>query len=225
MSVPARILVKICGLTSPTMIADAASAGADAIGLVLAPSPRRVTPERAGELLATVPPGIERVAVFAEPGEGELEAIRDLPFDGLQASAGWQGASALPNGWFFLPVLHDGEDLEERARAIAGEQEVPARPSLRGMFLVDGPRGGGKGIPVDLDRAARAARYGRASLAGGLRPETVAEAIRRVRPAAVDVSSGVESAPGVKDPVLVARFVAAAREAERRALQETEERE
>ena len=66
-------------------------------------------------------------------------------------------------------------------------------------------------MPADLERAARAARIGRAVLAGGLSPETVGAALRRVRPAAVDVSSGVESEPGLKDPARVRRFIAAVR--------------
>ncbi len=70
------------------------------------------------------------------------------------------------------------------------------------------------GIPVDLDRAARIARRRQTVLAGGLRPETVAEAIRRVHPMAVDVSSGVESSPGIKDPERVSRFIAAVRAVE-----------
>ncbi|MEW6072409.1 MAG: N-(5'-phosphoribosyl)anthranilate isomerase [Planctomycetota bacterium] len=222
-----RVLVKICGLTRPDQIAAAVAAGADAIGLVLAASPRQVTPEGARALLAAVPAGVERIAVFRAPRSAELARIAALPFDGLQADAEWAGVRELPAGWFFLPVLRDGVDLEARARILA-PAGVPlaaglpdprdgASDSFRGTFLVDGPAGGGQGIPVDIVRAARAARCGRLVLAGGLRPETVADAVRRVRPAAVDVSSGVETAPGIKDPARMADFVAAVRAADLRA--------
>ena len=214
-----RTLVKICGLTSVDMVAHAVAAGADAIGLVLAASPRQVTPVAAAKLLAAVPPGIERIAVFRKPDAATLHAIAPLPFDGLQADAEWEEEATLPVGWFFLPVLTDGDDLEQRAHALVarGRCAAAAAPAtLRGAFLVDGPRGGGRGIPADLDRAARAARLGPAILAGGLRPDTVAAAVRCVRPFAVDVSSGVDAAPGRKDPALVTSFLAAVRAADAR---------
>jgi len=208
-----RTLAKICGLTSAAAVRAACAAGAAAIGRVLAPSPRRVSPARARALLDAVPRGVERLAVYRVPSAEDLAAISDLPFDGVQADARWDGADRLPDGWFFLPVLADGDDLEERAQELANTRagEVRGEGSLRGAFLIDGPTGGGRGVPADLDRAASAARHGRAVLAGGLRPETVGEALRRVRPAAVDVSSGVESEPGIKDPARVRRFLAAVR--------------
>lgn len=209
-----RILTKICGLTTTSRVRAACAAGADAIGLVFAPSPRRVSPVRARDLLAAVPVGVEKIAVFREPSREDLAAIASLPFDGVQANASWDGTDRLPDGWFFLPALADGEDLEERARELVARHDFGGDErggSLRGTFLIDGPAGGGRGVPADLERAARAARIGRAVLAGGLSPETVGAALRRVRPAAVDVSSGVESEPGLKDPARVRRFIAAVR--------------
>jgi phosphoribosylanthranilate isomerase len=202
--------IKICGLSSPETVAAAVSAGATAVGLVFAPgSPRQIDPSLAADLLAAVPPGVEGIAVFRRPIPAQVDAIRHLPLRGLQAEAGWSGAD-LPSGWYFLPAYRNLPGL----LAQLAEVGLPAAEGgLGGAFLLDGPGGGGAGVLGDLDRAARAARVGRMVLAGGLNPGNVAEAIFAVRPFGVDVSSGVESAPGVKDPVRIEAFVSAAREA------------
>jgi len=194
--------IKICGLSTPETVEAAVRAGADAVGLVFAPgSPRRIDPGRAAALLDAVPPAVRRLAVFRQPTSAQLEAIRDLPLHGVQADAAWGGAG-LPPGWTFLPAYRNGPGLLAQLSQVAWP-----------MFLLDGPRGGGAGVLGDLERAARAARLGRMILAGGLTPENVAEAIRAVRPFGVDVSSGVEVGPGVKDPARIRAFVSAARDA------------
>lgn len=200
-------VVKICGLTTPRDVETAVRAGATAVGLVFATSPRRVDPVLAAELLAAAR-GVQRVAVFRVPTESELAAIAHLPFDAVQADGGWSGA--LPVGWFPIPAWRNTpEDLD----ALRTRTWTTWQGSLDGAFLLDGPRGGGLGERGDLSRAVEAARLGPCVLAGGLDADNVAEAVAAVRPVGVDVSSGVESAPGVKDPARIEAFVAAARAA------------
>lgn len=205
-------VVKICGLTSEQAVDDAVAAGATAIGLVLCPSPRQVDAETAERLLSRVPRGVQRVAVFRHPDAEGLATFQGLPFDGIQALASW-GAWQVPEGRFLLRAFPDGEDLEVRVRAAGYDGSYIPQDGLRGTFLVDGPGTGGLGVPASVERALAASRLGPMVLAGGLSPETVGAAIRRIRPVGVDVSSGVEAAPGVKDAARVRAFVRAAREA------------
>lgn len=199
--------VKICGLCDEAGLEAACAAGADAVGFVLAPSPRRVSLGEARALLRLVPPGIERVAVFARATRAELVAALELDFDALQAE--------LDSDWpplgerFALPVLRDGPDL--LARALALELVQPRPGSLRGALVLDGPTGGGQGVPVEAARARRLAVLRPLVLAGGLTPASVAARVHAVRPFAVDVSSGVERLRGQKDPARVLAFVRAVR--------------
>ncbi len=213
------MLVKICGLNTEEAVDAAIEAGADALGFVLAPSPRQISLARAQELLARVPQGIARVAVFGRVRAAEVAPALAFEFHFVQAEVEGSSLPTLPERVGFLPVFCDGPYLEERlarylerAGTPSSEANVPSR-SLRDAFVVDGPRGGGRGIPAALERAARAARLGPLVLAGGLTPENVAARVHAVRPHAVDTSSGVESAPGVKDPARIQAFVRAARTA------------
>jgi len=205
-----NVRIKICGLRDEAGLEAACAAGADAVGFVLAPSPRRVTLREVRALLRLVPTRIERVAVFARATRAELAAALDLELDALQAELGsdWP---PLPPERFALPVLRDGEDLESRARALAREAHEQGPDSLRGALVLDGPLGGGQGVLVDEVRARRVAALRPVVLAGGLTPANVAARIRAVRPCAVDVSSGVERTRGEKDPALVQAFVRAVR--------------
>ena len=206
-----RVLVKLCGLNSAAAVEAALAAGADALGFVLAPSPRRVTLDEARALLARVPRGVTTVAVFARPTLVELERALELGFDALQAEHDVPLPAVSPDK-FFLPVLRDDPRLEE----LVQPEPYPAGGprSLRGAVVLDGARGGGQGQAVDELRAARLARRTRLVLAGGLTPANVAARIRAVRPFAVDVSSGIERERGTKDPELIAAFVRAVRAAE-----------
>lgn len=205
------MIVKLCGLADEAALRAAGAARPEAVGFVLAESPRRVDVATLERLLGWVPDSVQRWAVFREPDADVLAAIAHLPLTGVQAWATWPG-SGLPERFAFLPVFRDAPDLVDRVRD-AGFDGVPREvKGLVGGFVVDGAGGGGRAEPVDRARAAEAARLGPLVLAGGLTPETVGEAIRTVRPWAVDVSSGIESAPGVKDPARVAAFVRAARE-------------
>ena len=196
-----RIRVKICGLTHPEDVRAAVDAGADAVGLVFARSARQVDPVQAEELLAAAH-GVLKVAVFRTLEPRHLAALRGLPIDLLQAER-VQATPPLP----LLPALSDGPLLLDRALAAA-------TPTPLGEVLVDGPQGGGRGVPADRGRAAAVARLVPTVLAGGLTPETVGAAIAAVRPIAVDVSSGVCAGPRRKDPARIHAFVAAVRAAE-----------
>ena len=203
------VRVKICGLRRVLEVEAAVQAGADAIGFVFARSPRQVTPEEARPLVEAVPAGVDVVAVFREPAPELLADVLALGVNAVQADASWRGE--LPDGVYFLPALKDGPDLHERAAALP---VLPTGSGLRGSILIDGPLGGGRGVRADADRVAAVAGNRPVVLAGGLRPDNVHAAIARVRPFGVDVSSGVESAPGVKDPARIHAFFEAVRAAE-----------
>ena len=203
-----NVRVKICGIRDEAGLEAACAAGADAVGFVLAPSPRRVSLREARALLRLVPAGIERVAVFARATRAELLAALELGFDALQAEldSDWPPISA---GRFALPVLRDGAGLETRLPPLEAFEPQPR--SLRGALVLDGGAGGGQGLSVDESRARRLAALRPVVLAGGLTPASVAARIRAVRPFGVDVSSGVERVRGQKDPSRVHAFVRAVR--------------
>lgn len=191
------LFVKICGIRDLATARAAWEAGADAIGFVFAPSSRQITPREAVSISGELPPDLLRVAVFRRPSLVDIEAVLDcFTPDLVQADhdclAGLDAVEA-------LPVYRAGGDI---------------RPD-GGRFLFEGPVSG-SGQLVDPDVAAGVARLGQMVLAGGLRPDNVGHVITRVRPYGVDVSSGVESSPGVKDSALIRSFVAAARAAEER---------
>lgn len=191
------LFVKICGMTDATSAGAAVDAGAQAIGFVFAASPRRVSISQAREIAKAVPPGVLRVAVFRRPSETDVLSVVE-GFDPDVVQADHDTLRELP-GVAMLPVYREGGEVEPSG----------------GRFLFEGPTSG-VGRSVELNRASRMARIGEMILAGGLGPGNVGEAIAEVRPYGVDVSSGVESSPGVKSPELIRAFVAAARTAEER---------
>jgi phosphoribosylanthranilate isomerase len=202
-----RVFVKICGLTREADVAAAVEAGADAVGFVLAASPRRVAPARAAALAAGVPAGVLRVAVLRHPASEEWAgAWRDFAPDWVQADAADFAGRALPPGALGLPVYRDLPDLDE------------ARVAREPRVLFEAAQSG-TGTRADWGRAAVLARRTSLVLAGGLTPANVAVAIRTVRPWGVDVSSGVEASPGIrpgtKDAARIRDFVAAVRAAGR----------
>lgn len=206
---------KICGLVRPEDAAHAAAHGAWRLGVVFAPSPRQVTVAGAREVVAAAA-GIPVIGVFARETAAEILAVAEraglhgaqLHGDGEPGRAATLAAAGL-EVWG-VATLDDPDTVSVRvAAAGADAAAVLVEPRLPGGS-------GGRGVPLDaaLARAARAAASGvRFVLAGGLRPETLAAAITLVGPDAVDVSSGVELAPGIKDPVRVARFLEIARDA------------
>lgn len=201
-----RVFVKICGLSTPRAVSEAIQAGADAIGFVFAESPRKVTPKRAAQLCRDVSPAIIRVAVMKHPTQDEWRQVaEEFAPDWLQTDAGDFSRLDVPEGISRLPVFRDMTDLDIAA---LGREE---------QLLFEAAESG-QGIQADWQRAANlVAGLGtdrHLVLAGGLTPENVGAAIATVRPYGVDVSSGVESRRGVKDPDRIAAFMAAVREAE-----------
>jgi phosphoribosylanthranilate isomerase len=193
--------IKICGLTSAEAVDAALAAGADAIGFVCAESVRRVAPSRAAELAAPALGRAQCVAVTRHPDLALLQEIdAEWAPDLWQSDAADHAAaglvSQLPHARR-LPVLRAGQAWPE---------------PLPELLLFEGPVSG-TGRVGDWDEAARLAQRTRVVLAGGLNASNVAAAIRRVCPWGVDVSSGVEEAPGVKSPRKINEFVRAARAA------------
>jgi len=204
-----RTRIKICGLTRETDVRAAVDAGADAVGFVFYPqSPRFVSPDRAAALCALLPPFVTPVGLFvnAEPAEVEATLAR-VPLQLLQFHGDESEADCLACGRPYIKAarMRPGLDLVDYAAGF---------PSARAILVdafVDGYGGGGKVfdwalIPPDFGRPL--------VLSGGLDEHNVAEAIRRVRPGAVDVSSGVEAAKGIKDASKIEKFVAGVRDAD-----------
>lgn len=193
------LLVKICGLANADDVGVAAAAGADAVGFVFAESPRRVTPAAASAAAKAAPQGVLRVAVMLHPSNDDWQRVLDgFAPDVLQTDAEDFDALEVPEDIVCWPVVRERATHES---------------ALPDTFLYEGAASG-RGEKVDWARAAAVAQHGRMILAGGLSPENVADAVRAVRPFGVDVSSGVESSPGVKDPDRIVKFVKAARAAE-----------
>ena len=200
----ARLLVKICGVTTPEDAALAVAAGADAIGVNLWPKSKRfVEPAAARDVLAAVPHGVLKVGVFVDAPVGEVEdRIDDLGLDRAQL----HGDEA---------PAHFGH-LDRRLIRVVRVRDQASFESEAGWSpalwlydaFVDGFGGGGVAAPWPLIAAQARRPF---LLAGGLTPENVAAAIAATKPDGVDVASGVESSPRRKDPAKVAAFIAAAR--------------
>ena len=192
------VWVKVCGLTSSDAVAAAVAAGVDAVGFVFAESKRKVTPQRAAELARDVPSHIVRVAVMLHPSQQQLDEVwSEFRPDVLQTDIDDLPALRVPTGLQVTPVIRAG-------------RELPA--TLPTRLLFEGPVSG-TGETTDWTAAAALASRTQLILAGGLKPANVAEAIAIARPFGVDVSSGVEAQPGVKDPVKIHEFVRNARAA------------
>jgi len=198
------MFVKICGLSRAEHVQAAVAAGADAVGFVFAESVRRVEPPQAAALAKEVPDTVRKVAVMLHPTNEEWQRVlREFSPDVLQTDAEDFPGLDVPDAIECWPVYREGNRATD---TFGTDQAAP------GTFLYEGAKSG-QGETVDWSRAADIARRGNMILAGGLGADNVAEAIATVRPFGVDVSSAVESAPGVKDPVLIKEFVMAARAA------------
>lgn len=202
--------IKICGLTRPEDARAAASAGADLVGFVFFPASRRCLPPSATEWVRSVM-GALKVGVFRDQAPSFVEALRDV-------------------GALDMVQLHGAESPDACAR-LGGRERVIKAISVDGpvdwglaqeyaavariLFDTASPTGGGTGRPFDWSRLSDRPDALEFWLAGGLRPDNVGPAVTALRPAGVDVASGVESAVGVKDPARMVAFVAAARAAAR----------
>jgi phosphoribosylanthranilate isomerase len=201
------MLLKICGITRLEDALHAARHGADALGFVFwHESPRYIDPSRAAAIIAALPEGVMTVGVFVnESIDAIREVVAQTGISAVQLHGDESAEYATTLGW---PVL----------RAISvdeAEETCPAWP-VNTTFLVDAVdrvQRGGTGRLADWNRAAALARTRRIVLAGGLTDANVAEAIVKVGPFGVDVSSGVEDEPGVKNSEKVARFLESARSA------------
>jgi len=204
--------IKICGITNAADAVAAVEAGADALGFMFfANSKRHVSFRTAAEIIRELPPFVSKVGVFVNAPESVIrQAVAETGIDTLQ--------------------LH-GEEAPEFCARFAPLKVIKAfrirdHDSLRACLayrdhawlldsFVDGAHGG-TGVAFNWDVAGEATKLSRmVILAGGLKPESVADAVQRVRPYGVDVSSGVESAPGQKDHAKIRAFIAAARAADR----------
>ena len=202
-----NVKVKICGVTNAADALAAVDAGADALGFMFyAPSPRCVTHERASEIIRELPPFVAKVGVFVNPAENEVrQAITECALDTLQFHGEETPEFCRRFGLKVIKAfrIRDAESL----RATAA---YPAEAWLLDSYVAG--QLGGTGARFNWDLATEAARRHRAViLAGGLTPENAAEAVRKVRPYGLDVSSGVESSPGKKDATKIRAFIAAAK--------------
>jgi phosphoribosylanthranilate isomerase len=202
------IPAKVCGLTRPEDAEAAVRFGARYLGVIFAGGPRQVSPEQAGAIVK-VAGQVPVIGVFGSRASDEILKVRDQA--GL-AGAQLHGAAApelverlLAAGLFVLPVVRiaGDSDLCHLQQYEALDCPVLIEPRVEGKL-------GGTGVQLPTALATRARgrlASGRMFLAGGLTPETVADAVRTVRPDAVDVSSGVEQIPGIKDHDRMARFL------------------
>ncbi len=200
-------LVKICGITRLEDGLAAARLGADWLGFNFWPGSKRyVAPAAAAEIIRALPAGVVPVGVFVDPTAEELaDAVRasGVRIAQLHGDESPAFCAAAP-----VPVVKGIRVADEHSLAALASYEVHA-------FLLDSASGGygGSGLAFDWRLAAVAAQTVPVWLAGGLRPETVGEAVRRVRPRGVDVASGVESSPGVKDAAKMEAFIRNAKQA------------
>lgn len=209
-----KIRVKICGLRDAAMMSAAVDAGASYVGLVFFPkSPRYVTPAQAATLASDVPVGTAKVALVVDADDALLDTITEqVPLDFLQLQGTETPARVAEiKARYGLPVMKaigvgsagDLAALDTYAQ-VADQILVDAKPAQ------DADLPGGNGLSFDWRLIAGRRWPVPWLLAGGLTHENVAEAVRLTGARQVDLSSGVESAPGVKDPALIAQFMKAA---------------
>jgi phosphoribosylanthranilate isomerase len=230
--------IKICANTSLADAQLAAEAGADAVGFVFAPSPRRVTPAQVAAIVPHLPPALEKIGVFVDASFTEIAStVETCSLTGVQLH--FDAPPALPAQLRvrFGPALRIVRTVhfdllqsgDAKGRGITPYMSSPEPPGALApeacfsdakidAFLIDSRSGtatGGTGIAFDWDLAAttlyQIANARKCIAAGGLTPDNVADAIATLRFWGVDVVSGVESAPGRKDPVKVRAFIANAR--------------
>jgi phosphoribosylanthranilate isomerase len=196
------IKIKICGITSIEDALHASACGADALGFVFyANSPRYLSPERAREIVALLPPFITAAGLFVNENPQRVREIAEFCGLGLLQLHGDE-----PVGGCSFPPFR-----VIKALRVKDEGSLQDMASYRvSGFLLDtwaADRYGGTGHVFNWEIAARAASNFQIILAGGLNPDNVGEAVRSVRPYGIDVSSGVESVPGRKDPDKIAAFI------------------
>ena len=200
---PTRTRVKICGITRPGDGLLAAAAGADAIGLVFyAPSPRAVDTAQAAVICAALPPFVTTVGLFVDASQAEVDQVlAKVPLDVLQFHGDEppEFCRGFNHPWIKAIRMAEGVDLQQQATLYQGAQ---------GLLLDSFQQGvpGGTGHAFDWARIPAGLAMP-IILAGGLNPENIHQAVREVRPWAVDVSSGVEASKGIKDADQINAFM------------------
>lgn len=209
---PTRTRVKVCGLTSAEDAASAVRAGADALGVIMADSPRQVDISTAEEVLAQVPPLIARVGVFVDASpEYVARAVERLGLSAVQFHGSETPEMCAATPVPVIKVFRVGTGFD------VGEME-PYRATVAALLLdtYDPQRAGGTGKAFTWDAFAGVPGWAPVIVAGGLTPANVGGAIDALHPFAVDVSSGVEERPRYKDRLKLHAFVAAVRAADER---------
>ncbi len=215
-----RTRIKICGLTREEDVQAAVAAGADALGFVFyPPSPRYVTPQRAAELIAAVPPFVTCTGLFVNASAAEVAAtVRQAPLGLIQLhgdeSVADSAAIAAACGRQFMRVFRVKPDTRPDDLLEYEQQCRAASPLFSSLLLdtyVDAYGGAGKVFDWSLIPKELAPRV---VLSGGLSVASVTDAVVRVRPYAVDISSGVEASKGIKDARKIADFIAGVRAAD-----------
>lgn len=204
------VKVKVCGITNVNDGMACATMGADFIGFVFAPSPRRVTPEQARAVIDQLPVPVKTVGIFVNEDPEKIRQIRGFcGLDAVQLHGDESEDMVAELGGSVIKALRVGSH---------GEPDPNAYPNATLLLDAYCPQArGGTGTTFDWNLAAATAKRRRVILAGGLTPENVIEAVQTVHPYAVDVSSGVESAPGRKDHAKLERFIRRAKAHARRA--------
>jgi phosphoribosylanthranilate isomerase len=210
--------IKFCGTTSLEDALASVEAGADALGFIFAPSKRRISMEKAQEIIRELPPAVERIGVFLDEdasGEQIRKTLGEVDLTGIQFHG-----EEFPAFGSHLPG--DRRDSLRKIKTIlvddgfAGRLDAAmAAKEAADAWLLDSGAGSGKTFDWHTARAHMGQRQGRFIIAGGLTPENVGEAISTFSPWGVDVVSGIEREPGRKDPAKLKAFVTAVRRAER----------
>lgn len=208
--------IKICGTTCLDDALHSIEAGADALGFIFAPSKRRITPEKAQEIIEKLPPEIEKIGVFQDAGPFKIrDIVKDVALTGIQM----HGEKDFPPE--VCSYLPRGEQLRKIKTIIVRDGFAPqfdyyaAVPDVVDTWLFDNGAGSGTAFDWQNAREKLGDRQGQFVMAGGLNPENVEKAMRTFKPWGVDVVSGVEREPGRKDPEKLKAFVAAVRRAEK----------
>lgn len=205
------VWIKICGITNEEDGLAAARLGADALGFVFAPSPRRISPEKARQIIKALPPLVQTVGVFVDEDLDEVSSVAEmcgldiLQFHGSESA---DYCDSFDQRVIKAIRLRNRQDLKSLA-----EYDGVVHALLLDTYLPD--KLGGTGMTFNWEWALEAGKYGRIILAGGLNPGNVAAAISIVKPYGVDASSGLEQSPGVKDHEKMAQFIESVRQSAR----------
>jgi phosphoribosylanthranilate isomerase len=215
-----RTWIKFCGTTSLEDALASIDAGADALGFIFAPSKRQITPEKAQGIIRELPGNIEKIGVFLNAGAQQIRTVVDrVDLTGIQM----HGDGDFPSEIYSQLPLARRDSLRKIKTVFVQEgfqHMLDGYVAVNGVvdiFLLDSGAGTGRVFDWGVARCQLGERPLKLIIAGGLNPENVAKAVSTFRPWGVDVVTGVESAPGKKDPGKLKAFVAAVRNAEKEA--------